>query len=124
MSLLYFLSEYNQNHHEGKNDSYNLVEFYKDKYLHFKSKQRVPTKILQQNIYYFSFAKTKQSKNNKITHSLKGNISGIKKLKLMQFNKGSALFKNRIQSLERLISVEKPDILCLSETNLDKNDIQ
>ena len=42
----------------------------------------------------------------------------------MQFNKGSALFKNRIQSLERLISVEKPDILCLSETNLDKNDIQ
>ena len=117
------MSEYNQNHHEGKNDSYNLVEFYKDKYLNFEFKQRVPTKILQQNIYYFSFAKTKQSKNNKITHSLKGNISGIKKLKLMQFNKGSALFKNRIQSLERLISVEKPDILCLSETNLDKNDI-
>ena len=59
LSLLYFLSEYNQNHHEGKNDSYNQVEYYKNKYLHFKSKQRVPTKILQQNIYYFSFAKTK-----------------------------------------------------------------
>ena len=53
-----------------------------------------------------------------------GNIPGIKQLKLVQLNKGNSLFKNGIKLLERVITNEKPDILCLSESNINRNDAQ
>ena len=40
----------------------------------------------------------------------------------MQINKCSALFKNRLQSIERILVKEKPDIICISETNINNND--
>ena len=51
-----------------------------------------------------------------------GSIQGVKHLKLMQINKSSALFKNRLQSIERILVKEKPDIICISETNINNND--
>ena len=57
-----------------------------------KTKHKVKIKISSESIYFFAFSKIKQKNNNKITHSLLGNIQGVKQLKLMQINKGSALF--------------------------------
>jgi len=79
-------------------------------------------KIYTENTYYYNYAKVIQVKNNKIVHSQNGNRAKSNKIKIMQYNKGGSLFKNYTNQLSRIISIEKPDILCLSESNIFLSD--
>jgi len=54
-----------------------------------------------------TFAQTLQQTNNNFQHSINGNHT----LKLMQWNKGKALFHNKINCLDQLISNHSPHII-------------
>ena len=79
-------------------------------------------KISTESISYYNYATVIQAKNNKIVHSLNGNRSGHNKIKIVQLNKGPSLLKNYTSHLDRIISDEKPNILCLSESNIYRSE--
>ena len=68
------------------------------------------------------YLKYLQDKNNKITHALRGNRITCKGLNILQINKGNSNFENKINSLQRIISKEKPDVICISSQTLENLD--
>ena len=79
-------------------------------------------KISTENMNYYNYSKVIKVKNNEFFQIQDGNRSSLNKIKIMQYNKGGSLFKNYTNQLDRIISVEKPDILCLSESNIFQSD--
>ena len=57
-----------------------------------------------------------QSCNNKVTHIKYGNKQ--ESIKVMHWNKGPSLFKNKIDHLKIIIDKYKPHIISISETKL------
>lgn len=90
---------------------------------HFKSKR------LRINVQYYNsdkssvtenvYEKVLQAKSNKINYSAYGNKNNT--LKLLQLNKGSSNFENKINDVQNIINKYKPDIMCLSEANIKKS---
>ena len=56
-----------------------------------------------------------QSNNNKLSHMTNGNKSEA--IKVLHWNKGPSLFKNKIDHLGLIIDKYKPNIISLSEAN-------
>ena len=61
--------------------------------------------------------------NNRLTRSINGNRVTNKGLNIIQLNKGNANFETKINSIQRIIDNEKPDIICISESNIKKSKI-
>ena len=59
--------------------------------------------------------------NNKIAHITYGNIK-IPRLKILHWNKGNCLFKNKLDDLYFVLDKYKPHIVSLSEVNYENND--
>ena len=55
-------------------------------------------------------------------HSLYGNRCGTFGIKLYHINKGNSHFKNKINDIQMEIQTHNPDIISLSEANLELND--
>ena len=59
--------------------------------------------------------------NNKISHITYSNIK-IPRLKILYWNKGNCLFKNKLDDLYFVLDKYKPHIVSLSEATYDNND--
>ena len=66
-----------------------------------------------------SFSKICQVTNNKINHSLDGNISKKGTLTLFTWNKGNSTFENKRDEILVTIERYKPDIFAIHEANFD-----
>merc|ERR1712080_529485 len=66
-----------------------------------------------------SYSKILQKNNNKINHMINGNKIKNTKLNLLQFNKGSANFENKINNINEILQTHQPDVMCVSEANLN-----
>ena len=68
-----------------------------------------------------NYASSKQSENNKIMHSANGNRAAKIRshLKIQQINKGHSNFSTKLNNILSLIEKEKPDILTISEANIE-----
>jgi len=87
-----------------------------------KIKHKTKIKFSCENIAFYGYAKIVQNLCYKYNHILKGNRNTNNKLKITQLNKGNSLFKNKLHSIERMLSQEKLDILCISESNIHRSD--
>ena len=58
-------------------------------------------------------------------HSLNGNRQTSKGLNIIQLNKGNSFFEKKVNSIQRIINDDRPDIICISESNIkySSNDI-
>ena len=67
-----------------------------------------------------------QKNKNKLMHAMNGNRyvkSNVKShLKIAQINKGNSNFRTKLNNILSLIEKEKPDILVVSEANMEEND--
>ena len=70
-----------------------------------------------------TFSKVCQVSNNKINHSINGNISKKGTLTLFTWNKGNSTFQNKRDDILVTIERYRPDIFAIHEANFDlKND--
>ena len=97
---------------------YNLLCFqiYKER-VHFV----ISSPFINLNKSAKGMAKSKQESNNKMCHSLNGNILSKKHLSIIQINKGNSKFHNVGKELLDVINENNVDICILSEANLDIN---
>merc|ERR1712240_970481 len=68
--------------------------------------------IIQAN----NFLITLQKSNNKMSHSLNGNIK-LTYIKIAHFNKGNGKFENKLDDIHYIIDTQKPLIFSISEAN-------
>ena len=68
------------------------------------------------------YKEIKNKMSNKIMHSINGNKVKNKNIKLLHWNEGSALWKNKIFEINNAIKNEKPDIFNICEANINLND--
>ena len=54
-------------------------------------------------------------------HSKYGNRSPKEGFNIIQINKGNSHFDKKINSLQRIIQQDKPDIICISESNIKRS---
>ena len=70
-----------------------------------------------------TFSKICQASNNKLNHSINGNISKKGTLTLFTWNKGNSSFQNKRDDILVTIERYRPDIFAIHEANFDlKND--
>ena len=70
-----------------------------------------------------TFSKVCQVSNNKINHSINGNISKKGTLTLFTWNKGNSTFQNKRDDILVTFERYRPDIFAIHEANFDiKND--
>ena len=71
------------------------------------------------------YSRIKQKNKNKIMHAINGNkFSKVKiksHLKIAQINKGNSAFKSKLNNVLELIERERPDILMVSEANMEED---
>ena len=65
-----------------------------------------------------SYQRYKKVNNNKFNHIYNGNKIKKEGLNIIQINKGSSNFDKYINSMQRIIHKELPDIICISESNI------
>ena len=66
-----------------------------------------------------TFSKVCQVSNNKINHSINGNISKKGTLTLFTWNKGNSTFQNKRDDILVTIERYRPDIFAIHEANFD-----
>ena len=66
-----------------------------------------------------TFSKICQVSNNKINHSINGNISKKGTLTLFTWNKGNSTFQNKRDDILVTIERYRPDIFAIHEANFD-----
>ena len=71
---------------------------------------------------YSTFSKYLQINNNKISHLNNGNKT-VNNIKLLHTNKGPAFFENKIDDMSFLIDQHKPDIMSISEANINRKNM-
>ena len=79
------------------------------------------TSIKVINLSKNNYAVGRKLSNNKIAHITYSNIK-IPRLKILHWNKGNCLFKNKLDDLYFVLDKYKPHIVSLSETKYDNND--
>ena len=62
--------------------------------------------------------------HNKHMKSVNGNIAHIKRLNIMQYNKGSSSYKTKEHIMKKHILDNRIDIACISEANLSQKYLQ
>ena len=67
-----------------------------------------------------SYSRVTQNKNNKLNHIINGNRTKNIGLNIIQINKGNSNFEKKIDSMQRIIKNENPDIICISESKHKK----
>ena len=72
-------------------------------------------------IFFFTiqannFSHIQQAHNNKLSHSINGNIKH-NNIKIAHFNKGNSKFDNKIDDIHYIIDKHKPLIFSISEAN-------
>ena len=65
-----------------------------------------------------TYANIKAKNLNKIKYTENGNKMPNTKMKLMHWNKGKAFFNNKINAIDNILETHKPEILSLSEANV------
>ena len=113
--LLIFLFAYHNN--RISNISYDCNDTFSSQI----SINRINQGKYREGITEYGYQRVIQLNNNKSIHILNGNRSTNKGLNILQVNKGNSFFENKIESIQRLINLEKPDILCISESNARKS---
>lgn len=114
-------------------------QIYKRKYINFNRKNKVAinTKIIGKsnkmktkffcNIYFFwviidfkkvNFTYGKKLSDNKKVHITSENIK-IHSLKILHWNKGNSLLKNKIDDINFILDKYKPHVISISEANYD-----
>ena len=68
-----------------------------------------------------TFSKICQVANNKINHTINGNISKKGTLTLFTWNKGNSTFQNKRDDILVTIERYRPDIFAIHEANFDLN---
>ena len=68
-----------------------------------------------------TFSKVCQVSNNRINHTINGNISKKGTLTLFTWNKGNSTFKNKRDDILVTIERYRPDIFAIHEANFDLN---
>ena len=68
-----------------------------------------------------NFSKVSQVSNNKINHTLNGNIMKKGTLTLLTWNKGNGTFKNKRDDILVTIERYRPDIFAIHEANFLPN---
>ena len=63
-----------------------------------------------------NYSQIQQAHNNKLTHSINGNIK-YNNIKIAHFNKGNSKFDNKIDDIHYIIDKHKPLIFSISEAN-------
>ena len=106
-------------HHIPNHREYNscLIDHIKSKYIKHSGRKILNT--INEN----SYAKAKQKISNKINHIINGNKINNTKLNILQYNKGSANFENKINDIHKIMDDHKPDIMCISEANVKLSNI-
>ena len=69
----------------------------------------------------YDYAGIKGSNINKIMHSWNGNRQTNKGLNIIQMNKGNSFFEKKVNSIQRIINDDRPDIICISESNIKRS---
>ena len=75
------------------------------------------------NNFENTYSRVTQNRNNKLNHILNGNRTKNIGLNIIQINKGNSYFEKKIDSMQRIIKNENPDIICISESNIRKSKI-
>ena len=84
----------------------------------FKSNDKVSHMKDNFNQIESSYQRYKKVHNNKFNHIYNGIRIKKEGLNIIQMNKGSSNFDKYINSMQRIIHKELPDIICISESNI------
>ena len=86
-----------------------------------KNITKIKNKILFQSIKT-SIRKYDNKKRNKSIKTLNGNITNNQTIKIMAWNKGLSTALNKKHDIHMILNNDKPEVLFLTEFNLDKNE--
>ena len=70
-----------------------------------------------------SYTLSKNLSNNKQAHILNGNIK-INRLKILHWNKGNSLFKNKLDDIYFVLDKFQPHIMSISKANYDNKQLR